>query len=549
MDVEPHHLLGFNPFNLLQSAWEDILATKEGIVIDKIVTFIAAMTKTILSVVKNSEDWMTKVANLAAEKNTSPYYTEKGVRVENNEECFGGPNCKFCPHNILRRLLSQLHHAGVEGMAKKKEIPGKQPNRYSEEDLENQRDVLRLICPFFHRIVTDLDQKSPMEDGSSHQRVPEDYKFTPSDAKNSYLQTAFENALFQFLLSLDSHKQCMVGMDPEKLERFFNAFDFHHITASANVLLPTGDKNLIIQTMKTFEFANTKDLVSDKTFRSIFRAVVFETLKVRPLEIQDHMLWHFLYTHRDDPRLKPLFDTYWPFVENDDGNLVLKGDIDAMLAKMGLSASDVKSACNSDGYCGVTVANEFLEAVQRTKEKLLRARRVGGSEEDAVMADVAIATAVPVATEKEEDVQMSDDDERGAVEDEDMVDAFAGGGDTLDDNDDVSDEDDYDPRYADLHAMTVEELEGLLKLDEEWEEYCKNRGSDEEGSDEEVDHNEGDDDSDGGGDDNEMVDDNDRGFDYNDGGFDYNEGGSNSTRGGYDPLGPGNNMYIRDRFR
>ena len=51
---------------------------------------------------------------------------------------------------------------------------------------------------------------------------------------------------------------------------------------------------------------------------------------------------------RDEPPLKPLFGMYWPFVEDDDRNLILKGDIDATMEKMGLSASDVKSACDSD---------------------------------------------------------------------------------------------------------------------------------------------------------------------------------------------------------
>jgi len=602
LDVEPHHLLGFNPFRLFKSALEDILATKEGIVIDKIVKFIAAMSKTILSTVKNSEDLMTEVANLAAEKKISAYYTEKGVRVENGEDCFGGPNCKFCPHKILRCLLSDLHHDGVEGMEKKKEIPGKEPHDYSKKELESQGRVLKLICKFFHRIVTDLDKKYPKSDGSSHKCVPEDYEYESMDSSMSFLQTAIVKALFQFLLSLDSHKQCMVGMDPETFKRFLNAFDLHHITASANVLVPTGDKNLIIQTRKTFEFSWMRNLVSDKTFRSIFRAVAFETLKVRPLEVQDHALWHFLYTYRDEPPLKPLFGMYWPFVEDDDRNLILKGDIDATMEKMGLSASDVKSACDSDGCCGVTLGNEFLEAVDRVKDNKLRVKRkrakraggdtgeeneedadmvdgnksgegvsttagsvAAGSEEDAVMADVDIVTAATVPVEKEEDVHMTEDDTKGEgvssttgsvaaeenddEEDEYMQDVF--GGDEGDEGDEEALID--NDEGAGIEGLSEKDLNYILEVIK----HCEDIGFDVDTyeyhrphphwlpdgipSDNEVGDDRVDDDEvddDEGGDDNEVVDEE----------GDVNEGdGSNSARG-YNQNDFGRTVYVSGRF-
>lgn len=602
MVVEPHHLVGCNPLNSFKSSHESILDTKSGIVFNTFVGVGANATENILHVVKNSEEWMTKVANVAAKTLNKPADVDKQERIKNDEDCLGAPNCPFCPHKILQWLLSELHHFGIVGENRKKEIPGKNPKDYTNDELERQHDAMRLTCKFLHRVVTDMDKKYRKDDGSGHTKPFDGYKYEPSDRERSYLRKAVTEAMTEFLLSLDSHNRCLVTKDTELIKRFFNAFDYHHIFASANIKLQIGGKIFVIETKKTFQLSDFDKYISDETFSSLFDAGAYEVLKTRPLRVEDHALWHILYTNRDKPEVKPLFDMNWPFVEGEDGNFELVGDIvETLRTKFGLSVSDVESACDSEGYCRVPVDNVFLEVVERR-----RAKRAGGdddeeidgesvnrqwdsdeeseapeeedqmavaveneedadmvdgnksgegestavesvavrSDEDAVMVDVNNTTVAPVVAENEEDEDMTDDNKRGGGEDEDMAEDFAGDGDAFGENDEVSDEDVDDP----FRGLTEEQLDEIKRLFDEWEERD---------SDEEVDHNEGEDDSDGG-DVSDGGDDNEGGFDYNEGGDDnevvdeggdVNEGNGSNSTSGYDPLGPGNNLYVRDHFR
>lgn len=428
--MDPRHLEGANPSEKMKSILQRILGTNQATVFAKFIEFIAGLEKLILDKVLGSEDWMEIVASIAAELKKEPYYRVKLERILNGEGCMIGDDCELCVHELLLCLLSDLHHFGEDGMKMKKELNGKNPADCSKKELDDQANVLRLICKAAHRVLTGLDLSDPKKEG--HDSIPKDYTFeayssSPTSGFDARLRTSVNKALTQLLLELPTHNKCMIGGSTDQYKRFGkNVFDCHHIAASHDVEVTIGEETFTINTKKCVEISKLATYATDKTYNAIFEVIVCEVLKCRSLECARHLLWHFLYSNREHPLLKPLFEEYWPFVEK-RGRLKFTGDTDVMLTAMDLKVNDLKDACNDNGYLKLPISNngavlaEGIKRVEKRKKKLRNkrcsSRGAGLKSDDDVESPKAEDNAVTARENESADVKSDDNVESPKAED------------------------------------------------------------------------------------------------------------------------------------
>ena len=415
--------MGFNPSEMFRSAHEAIYGSKQGIVMAKVVGFLAARLKNILTKFVNSEELMKALTAILLKKRRAPYYPYKHGRFLRGERCFNGPDCKFCIHELLLWILADLHHKGPEGARKKKELAkGKSPSHCNKEELEIQTPWMHLTCRSSHRLFTALERQQPREEGWD--TVPEEYVYRRA-ASLSGRVSLFESvnsAMKKYLLSLETHDRCLIRGDRDMFENLSTMFDYHHITASLNVLLRIGDKTFIIETKKLFEIGCLRDAVSDETVSGLFYATVLEILKIRVLDCQYHLLWHTLYAFRMESPLKEFFESEWPFVEK-NGYLEYTGDTAVLLDEMEISVDDLESACNNEGYCGLPVCRIFSDAMKRqlSKRHALNRRNRGSfggdgdSEEEDDDLSINSQEEDEAPEEKEASEEVEDGDKSGEV--------------------------------------------------------------------------------------------------------------------------------------
>ena len=193
---------------------------------------------------------------------------EGGVSVK----CPGGDKCGCSSNELFGGLGSEFHHVLPDGPAKKKECIDasgnvKQPFQYDEDDWDEQRPFVELVCRFYHRLV-DLVENEGDKNTVKYRRIV-----------NMKIRDAL--TLYQ------SGGGCFVTKR-QVGENEMRAFDNHHLAMELNLLFG----NVLLVVKKYSELSLI--VMRAKDFGDLIENLFPEVIITRLVDCRVHILIHYL---------------------------------------------------------------------------------------------------------------------------------------------------------------------------------------------------------------------------------------------------------------
>ncbi len=480
LEVPPYVLYGVDLGKALREEYDKLLKTNEGKIAVLIIDLVFGGQQNIVQLIIKDPKWAKAVMEVAMRvrgegHQYEDYYKDKLRRIDNKETCHFD-NCPFCgDYSLVFFILSDLHHLGKDGEAIKKLVAnGRQPSECNSDELEEQKAVMAMICRASHRIAGHLMKIDPQKKG--HKKIPGGYAYAPT------AYSSFEQGVVVAIE--DMKRKYATGCNTEHLQNYSCCYDMHHPVEGMKIAveMPNG-RTVEISLGKLIEVSqirNLSGLDGNLPLDDLLAGTACELFVSRTMLSLDHYLWHFVWTHREEPELKGLFDDYG-FVLDEGRLKYMDGKVESLLKKLEIKMEDFVAACGDDGHFVLPRSDAFVESVKEYDEKKkalvrksARKRSLRRSSDGAPVADDGMVDGAEVeAADVAEVGAIADAELGGGTSAAEVVEEEAeapGSNFEVASNDDDDDETEEEVKDLWWHELTAEDWKWLLECIKEYPE-------------------------------------------------------------------------------